>query len=81
MVENLFKQQLFLNRFISLPFDDKCAQVYANIRTDLERKGTPIDPYDLQIAAIAIVNNLILVTHNVAEFQRISELNIEDWEI
>ncbi|MBR8828906.1 MAG: type II toxin-antitoxin system VapC family toxin [Gomphosphaeria aponina SAG 52.96 = DSM 107014] len=79
--ENLQKQKAFLNRFISLPFDDKCTEIYGNIRTSLEKKGTPIGPYDLQIASIAIANNLILVTHNVAEFQRIGELNIEDWEI
>ncbi len=78
--QNLIQQQSFLNRFISLPFDDRCIEIYGEMGADLERKGTPIGPYDLQIASIAIANGLILVTHNVAEFQRISELNIEDWE-
>jgi len=40
-----------------------------HIRAQLARKGTPIGPYDLQIAAIALVNNLILVTHNTREFK------------
>jgi tRNA(fMet)-specific endonuclease VapC len=79
--ENLQKQQTFLNRFISLPFDDQCTEIYGEIRTDLEKKGTPIGPYDLQIASIAIANNLILVTHNVKEFQRIKNLKIENWQI
>ena len=79
--QNLIRQRIFLNRFIALPFDDGCAEIYGQIRTNLERAGTPIGPYDLQIAAIAIANDLILVTHNVAEFQRISELNIEDWQV
>lgn len=67
-------------RFVSLPFDDGCTEIYGGVRTNLERAGTPIRPYDLQIASIAIANNLILVTHNVDEFQRITELKIEDWE-
>ncbi|WP_293124466.1 PIN domain-containing protein [Okeania sp. SIO1I7] len=78
--QNLIRQRIFLNRFVSLPFDDRCTEIYGEVRTNLERGGTPIGPYDLQIASIAIANNLILVTHNVDEFQRITELKIEDWE-
>lgn len=36
---------------------------------------------DLQIAAIALANNLILVTHNMGEFSRVEGLQIEDWEL
>jgi tRNA(fMet)-specific endonuclease VapC len=35
----------------------------------------------LQIAAIALANNLILVTHNTREFERVDGLQLEDWEI
>ncbi|MFM6022930.1 MAG: type II toxin-antitoxin system VapC family toxin, partial [Dolichospermum sp.] len=37
--------------------------------------------YDFQIAAIALANNLILVTHNTREFQRVENLQLEDWEV
>ncbi len=40
--ENLKKQRQFVNNFISLPFDDEAAEVYGQIRSDLERAGTPI---------------------------------------
>lgn len=73
-------QQEFFTRFLCLPFDDKAAEIYGIVRSRLEAKGTPIGPYDLQIAAIAIANNLVLVTHNTREFGRIDELNYEDWE-
>lgn len=73
-------QKLFLEQFVSLPFDDSCAEIYAKIRADLANAGTPISSNDLQIAAIALANNLILVTHNVREFSRIEGLTIEDWE-
>jgi tRNA(fMet)-specific endonuclease VapC len=55
--------------------------MYGRIRAALEAAGTPIGPYDMQIAAIALVHRLILVTHNVGEFGRIAGLQIEDWEV
>jgi len=79
--KSLAKQQLFLNRFYSYPFDDKCAEIFGFIRKKLEEKGTPIGAYDLQIGSIALRNNLILVTHNTKEFSRIDGLIYEDWEI
>jgi tRNA(fMet)-specific endonuclease VapC len=74
-------QQEFLNRFISLPFDDRAAIISSRIRAQLAALGTPIGPYDLQIAAIALANNLIIVTHNTREFSRVDGLRLEDWEL
>jgi tRNA(fMet)-specific endonuclease VapC len=54
--------------------------IAGRIRAELATSGTPIGPYDLQIAAIAMANNLILVTHNTKEFNRVNGLQIEDWE-
>lgn len=76
----LARQQQFLNLFVSLSFDDVAALVYGEVRAELTRLGTPIGPNDLQIAAIAMANNLILVTHNVREFGRVNGLQVEDWE-
>ncbi|NES23787.1 MAG: type II toxin-antitoxin system VapC family toxin [Symploca sp. SIO3E6] len=74
------QQQEFLELFVSLPFDDEAAQIYGRIRAQLSSQGTPIGPYDLQIAAIALVHNLTLVTHNIREFERVQNLKIEDWQ-
>ncbi|MEO0969987.1 MAG: type II toxin-antitoxin system VapC family toxin [Cyanobacteria bacterium J06639_18] len=76
----LARQQEFLNLFVSLPFDDNAALIYGKIRAQLTALGTPIGPNDFQIAAIALVNNLILVTHNTREFSRVDGLLFEDWE-
>ncbi|MCL4253140.1 MAG: type II toxin-antitoxin system VapC family toxin [Anaerolineae bacterium] len=77
-----FRKQLgFLSRFESLPFDDACAKHFGMLRAQLEKAGTPIGAYDMQIAAIALEHNLIVVTHNVREFSRVQGLNIEDWEV
>lgn len=78
--KTLSRQQKFVNRFISLPFDDASALIYGQLRATLAKAGTPIGSNDLQIASIAIANNLTLVTHNVAEFSRILQLHWEDWE-
>ena len=77
---SLEKQLLFVSRFISLPFDDKAAEEYGHIRAHLERNGAPIGPNDLMIAAIALANEVVLVTNNVREFRRIDRLVIENWE-
>ncbi len=79
--KSLIIQQKFFNQFYSLPFDDEAALIFGEIRADLAKKGTPVGAYDLQIAAIALANNLILVTHNTKEFSRINNLKTEDWEV
>ncbi len=66
---------------MSLPFDDDAAEVFARIRFHLESRGMVIGPYDLQIASIALVHQLTVVTHNVAEFGRVPGLTVEDWEV
>jgi len=76
----LIRQRAFLNRYVSLPFDDAAADVFAQIRAQVFRVGTPIGPFDIQIAAIALANNLTLMTHNTREFARIEGLSLDDWE-
>jgi len=77
---NLQRARRFTDRFTSLPFDDLAALEYGDIRSVLEKSGTPIGPNDLLIAAIARAYDLTLVTHNVAEFTRVPGLELEDWE-
>ena len=79
--KTLERQQEFLERFVSLPFGDESALLFGQIRARLASAGTPIGAYDLQIAAIALANNLILVTHNTREFERVDGLQLEDWEV
>ena len=79
--QNFSLQQEFLAQFYSFPFDDFTAITFGAIRGQLETQGTPIGPCDLQIVAIALVNDLTLVTHNVREFVRVEGLRVEDWEV
>jgi tRNA(fMet)-specific endonuclease VapC len=79
--ETLAIQRQFIDHFPTLSFDDEAALIFGKIRADLQRQGQPIGPYDLQIAAIALANDLTLVTHNTREFSRIDKLRLTDWEI
>ena len=69
----------FLAAFFILPFDESAGAAYGHIRSDLERVGKPIGPFDLLIAAQALSRGMVLVTHNVDEFSRVSGLIVEDW--
>ena len=60
-------------------FDSKAAYVCGQLRADLERKGTPLDLADLEIAAIALASNFVLVTGNTKHFNRIQPLRVENW--
>lgn len=60
-------------------FSQKTALIAAKIRYELQRKGTPIGPYDFMIAASAIEKGLAVVTSNVSEFRRIKGLVVENW--
>jgi tRNA(fMet)-specific endonuclease VapC len=79
--ENLALLDELSNGFASLPFDDNAARHFGRIRAALTKIGTPIGPYDFQIAAIALSHNCILVTHNTKEFSRVAGLRLEDWEL
>lgn len=80
VAENLELLKHFFTPFQSIPFDDASAEHYGQIRRDLERAGTPIGPNDFLIAATARAHGLVLITHNVREFSRVSGLQVEDWE-
>jgi len=53
---------------------------YASIRDDLQRRGTPIGPNDLLIAAHSRSLGLTLVTENEGEFRQVRELSVENWQ-
>ena len=69
----------FLLPFEIINFDDKSSIEYAKIKADLRKKGQIIGELDMQIAGIALSNNLILVTNNEKEFIRVNNLKIENW--
>ena len=61
------------------PLESNVERVYAAIRLALEKKGTPIGAHDMLIAAHARTIDAVCVTDNVAEFNRIPALKVENW--
>lgn len=77
------RSQNALTKFL-LPLNlvdiDRFAAIQAAaIRVELNKKGMPIGPYDLLIAGLALSQNMVLVTNNTREFERIDGLRIENW--
>jgi tRNA(fMet)-specific endonuclease VapC len=62
-----------------LAFGNEEAKISATIRASLEKKGTPIGPYDVMIAGTVLSKQGILVTNNTKEFRRVPKLKIIDW--
>lgn len=76
---NLLQVEDFVSRLEVLPYGDKAAAHYGDIRADLERKGTIIGVNDLHIAGHARSEGLILVTNNIREFERVDALRLTNW--
>jgi tRNA(fMet)-specific endonuclease VapC len=70
----------FLARDLTiLDYTEVDAKAAAQIRAELERKGTRIGEYDTLIAGQALVRQMTLVTANTREFSRVPGLQVEDW--
>ena len=68
-----------LARLEVLPFAADADRRYADLRVRLEKRGTPIGPNDMLIAAHALASRCTLVTGNVGEFRRVANLAVENW--
>lgn len=62
-------------------FNTEAALAYGKVRRSLESKGQPIGPLDTLIAAHALALQVVLVTNNVREFQRVDGLILENWVV
>ena len=71
----------FLPYVDAVALDEDAALHYADIRADLKRRGAMIGANDLFIAAHARALGVTLVTNNTAEFERVSNLAIENWTV
>lgn len=76
---NLSALERFLEPLTIVDFTLEAAKKAAKVRSFLEKQGTPIGVYDLQIAAIALSHNMMLLTNNTREFERVKGLKLENW--
>lgn len=72
-------EQIIKQIQVVYPTDAKICHYYAQHFERLKQMGTPIGMNDLWIACYALAEQAILVTHNVREFNRITNLSVENW--
>lgn len=77
--KNRVRSAMFLSPFTIIPFTQEDAAIAGKLRGYLEREGTPIGPYDVQIAAQGLSRGATVITHNISEFGRVPDLRLEDW--
>ena len=78
---NNFIQNLENNTEV-IPYDKFASQICGEMQADAEKNGKTLPSYDSQIAATAISNGMVLVTHNIQDFEPMKEksfLRVEDW--
>jgi tRNA(fMet)-specific endonuclease VapC len=78
-IDNLQAIEHFTARLEVLPFAEKAAEHYGQIRARLERKGRRAGAYDMMIGGHARSEGLVLVTNNLREFQPMDGLRVESW--
>lgn len=76
--KNLKTLEIFQSKIDILPIFP-ALDIYAKEKARLKTKGALLDDFDLLIGATAIFNDLILVTKNVSDFDRLNNIIIEDW--
>lgn len=76
-----YLDEVVLEAYPVLPYDQAAAQWHAVERARLAGLGTPAPFVDSQIAAIASVNDVTLVTRNAKDFERFASLRVEDWSL
>ena len=78
---NLAKIRTLENTFEIIETNKNSAETYGMLKASLEKAGTPLDDFDLIIAACALSHNLTLVTNSVKHFNRIEGLKISNWTV
>ena len=76
---NLRALRQFIEPLEVAPFDATAAEVFGSLRAWLHSQGTPIGPYDTQIAAHAHAMGVTLVSNNTRQFARVPNLRVQNW--
>ncbi len=79
--KNLVAIRQFLDSLEIIPFDKHSAEVFAQLKAQLQKEGNIIADMDLLIASICLENGLTLVTNNTRHFEKIPNLILENWSL
>jgi len=81
VTENLARAEFFIQNLPVLPLNDTALRGFGDLKAELRRIGQPIADFDLLIASVALAESYILVTNNTRHYDRIPELQLENWAL
>jgi len=76
---NIAKIKTLENSLSIISISRESGEIFGMLKADLENNGTPLDDFDIIIAACALTNNMTLVTNNLRHFKRIEGIKLENW--
>ncbi|MDY7015418.1 MAG: type II toxin-antitoxin system VapC family toxin [Cyanobacteriota bacterium] len=79
IAHNLARADQLIQSLPVLPLRNNALRHFGELKAQLRRRGQPIADFDLAIASVALAENLILVTNNTRHYERIAELQLENW--
>ena len=77
--ENLERIDIFKKNLTVFSDNDASAKTFGQFKSKLKREGKIIEDFDILIASVAFVNKCILVTNNTNHFERLDEIEVENW--
>ncbi|MBF0274197.1 MAG: type II toxin-antitoxin system VapC family toxin [Nitrospinae bacterium] len=78
---NIAKIKAIENSLEVMAINPELSEIFGMLKSQLEKKGTPLDDFDLIIASTALTYNLTLVSNNERHFRRIDGLKLENWTV
>ncbi|MFB2894239.1 type II toxin-antitoxin system VapC family toxin [Aerosakkonemataceae cyanobacterium BLCC-F50] len=81
VTENLERAEFFIQELSVLPLTDAILRRFGELKAQFRRIGQPIADFDLMIASVALAESKILVTNNTRHYDRITELQLENWTL
>jgi tRNA(fMet)-specific endonuclease VapC len=79
VMSNLSKIKSIEDAIEIIPLGRESAEVFAMLKANLEKSGTPLDDFDLILAACALAHDFTLVTNNLKHFERVEGLRLVNW--
>ncbi|WP_347566459.1 PIN domain-containing protein [Scytonema sp. UIC 10036] len=73
------RAEFFIAQLPILPLTNSAVKRYGELKSELRRLGQPVGDFDLLIASVALTGNYILVTNNTRHYDRITQLQLENW--
>jgi len=81
VTENLARAEFFIQQLPVFPLNDDALRRFGELKAELRRMGQPIADFDLLIPSVALAESYILVTNNTRHYDRIPELQLENWTL